>query len=98
MTREEAIQHFEYGISHDIFAEPVTSYAKMAIDALREQPQWIRVSKRLPEDGQKVLVCTATKIIKDARYSERMGKFIASGNITVTHWMPQPELPDEAMV
>lgn len=39
MTREEAIRHFEYGISHDIFKEPVTSYAKLAVAALREQEE-----------------------------------------------------------
>ena len=32
-----AISHFEYGISHDIFKEPVTSYAKAAVSALRAQ-------------------------------------------------------------
>lgn len=31
-----AIRHFEHGISHDIFSEPVTSFARMAIDALKE--------------------------------------------------------------
>ncbi len=39
MDRAEAIKHFEYGIIHDIFSEPVTSYARMAVDALREQEQ-----------------------------------------------------------
>lgn len=34
-TKEDAINHFEYGISHDIFSEPVTTYARMAIEALR---------------------------------------------------------------
>ena len=32
-----AISHFEYGISHDIFKEPVTSYARAAVNALRVQ-------------------------------------------------------------
>lgn len=31
-----AIRHFEHGISHDIFSEPVTSFARVAIDALKE--------------------------------------------------------------
>ena len=31
---ESAIAHFKYGIDHDIFEEPVTSYAKMAVEAL----------------------------------------------------------------
>jgi len=34
---ERAIEHFEYGISHDIFSEPVTTYAKLAVVALRDQ-------------------------------------------------------------
>lgn len=34
---QEAINHFKYGISHDIFKEPVTTYAKMAVKALEEQ-------------------------------------------------------------
>lgn len=37
MNIQEAIKHFKYGISHDIFSEPVTSYAKMAVGALRRQ-------------------------------------------------------------
>ena len=34
---ERAIEHFEYGISHDIFSEPVTTYARLAVAALRAQ-------------------------------------------------------------
>jgi predicted nucleic acid-binding Zn-ribbon protein len=33
---EQAISHFWYGISHDIFSEPVTTYAKLAIEALKK--------------------------------------------------------------
>ena len=33
---EDAINHFKYGISHDIFSEPVTSYAKLAVEALEK--------------------------------------------------------------
>ena len=36
MTVQEAINHYEYGITHDIFSEPVTTYAKMAVEALRK--------------------------------------------------------------
>lgn len=31
-----AIQYYSYGISHDIFAEPVITYAKLAIEALKK--------------------------------------------------------------
>ena len=34
---EQAISHFWYGVSHDIFSEPVTTYAKLAIEALEKQ-------------------------------------------------------------
>ena len=91
---EEAIYHFKYGVSHDIFSEPVTTYAKMAISALREQAEWIPVTERLPEDGERVLVCTQTHKIKDARYIKRSGRFVTAGNITVTHWKPMPALPE----
>ena len=38
MTKyEEAIDHYKYGISHDIFAEPVTTYAQLSIEALEKQ-------------------------------------------------------------
>ena len=33
---DEAISHFRYGISHDIFKEPVVSYAQLAIIALEK--------------------------------------------------------------
>jgi Lar family restriction alleviation protein len=36
---EKAIEHFHYGITHDIFSEPVTTYARLAVDALREKTE-----------------------------------------------------------
>ena len=36
ITIQDAINHFKYGISHDIFEEPVTTYAEMAIEALKK--------------------------------------------------------------
>ena len=37
MTYKEAIYHFSYGVNCDIFQEPVTTYAKLAISALEKQ-------------------------------------------------------------
>lgn len=34
---QEAISHYKYGISHDIFKEPVTTYAKLTVEALEKQ-------------------------------------------------------------
>ena len=36
-TIEQAIEHYKYGVSHDIFKEPVTTYAKLSIEALEKQ-------------------------------------------------------------
>jgi hypothetical protein len=36
---EQAISHFWYGVSHDIFSEPVTTYAKLAIEALEKEKE-----------------------------------------------------------
>ena len=33
----DAINHFKHGVSHDIFSEPITTYAEMAIEALEKQ-------------------------------------------------------------
>ena len=34
---QDAVSHYKYGISHDIFSEPVTTYAKMSVEALEKQ-------------------------------------------------------------
>lgn len=34
---QEAISYFKYGIRHDVFSEPVITYAKMAVEALETQ-------------------------------------------------------------
>ena len=51
---EQAISHFEHGVSHDIFSEPVTTYAKLAIEALKKEngvtvQEWVSAKDRLPE-------------------------------------------------
>ena len=60
---KQAISHLWYGVSHDIFSEPVTTYAKLAIEALEKEKEsgvtvqeWISVEDRLPSDEQDVLV------------------------------------------
>ena len=58
---EQAISHFWYGVSHDIFSEPVKTYAKLAIEALKKEngvtvQEWISVDDRLPENSGYYLV------------------------------------------
>ena len=59
---EQAISHFWYGVSHDIFSEPVKTYAKLAIEALEKEngvtvQEWISVKDRLPEESGNYIVC-----------------------------------------
>ena len=56
---EQAISHFWYGVSHDIFSEPVKTYAKLAIEALEKEngvtvQEWISVKDRLRNRGRKL--------------------------------------------
>ena len=41
---KQAISHFSYGVSHDMFSEPVATYAKLAAEALEtripKKPYW----------------------------------------------------------
>lgn len=37
MDIKKAIEHYNYGISHDIFSEPIITYARLAVDALEKQ-------------------------------------------------------------
>ena len=58
---EQAISYFWYGVSHDIFSEPVTTYAKLAIEALKKEngvtvQEWISVDDKLPPYNRDVLV------------------------------------------
>ena len=89
---EQAISYFWYGVSHDIFSEPVTTYAKLAIEALEKEngvtvQEWISVKDRLPENGVHVLLCCempryggeiAGKYVCDGYYAEA-NKIVAYG-------------------
>ena len=63
---------------------------------------WISVKDRLPEDGQKVLVCGTRKGMQVGVFRGLMHPFDAMGwwwkkdtRLDVTHWMPLPEPPEE---
>ncbi|EDV4963394.1 DUF551 domain-containing protein [Salmonella enterica subsp. salamae] len=62
---------------------------------------WISCSERMPDKGQRVLVCvdfdssTVTPLVKDAEYTGstfRIGHntINTTGETSVTHWMPLP--------
>ena len=92
MTREKAAKLLDILKVFD--APDLTEAIRMAKDALREQPQWISVKDKLPEDNQKVLVYTRSGKMCVARWSARRGEFVSSGRLTVTHWRPLPAVPE----
>ena len=94
---EQAIAHFWYGVSHDIFSEPVTTYAKLAIEALKKEngvtvQEWISVKDRLPEQGEEAICIAADGDMMIGKYTE-WGWMFPCYFEELTHWMPIPEPP-----
>ena len=94
---EQAISHFRYGVSHDIFSEPVTTYAKLAIEALEKEngvtvQEWISVNDRLPEQGEEAICIAADGDMMIGKYTE-WGWMFPCYFEDLTHWMPIPEPP-----
>ena len=94
---EQAISHFWYGVSHDIFSEPVKTYAKLAIEALEKEngvtvQEWISVDDRLPEQGEKAICIDADGDMMIGKYTE-WGWLFPCYFEDLTHWMQIPEPP-----
>ncbi len=101
---EQAISHFWYGVSHDIFSEPVTTYAKLAIEALKKEngvtvQEWISVKDRLPEEKVNCIVHYKHAYCDNDDYWAigvcfyDCEKFQIGLAYKVTHWMPLPQPP-----
>lgn len=66
-----------------------------------QQPRWISVKERLPENGQKVIATFKNEggvIVDQARYSNGEFDFASWAYVwheNITHWMPMPEPPKE---
>ena len=94
---EQAISHFWYGVSHDIFSEPVKTYAKLAIEALEKEngvtvQEWISVNDRLPEQGVEAICIAADGDMMIGKYTE-WGWMFPCYFEDLTHWMPLPQPP-----
>ena len=95
---KQAISHFWYGVSHDIFNEPVTTYAKLAIDALEKEngvmvKDWVSVKDRLPEENTTVIVATDDGIVFQCLYSYDGWDLWDDNDVNITHWQPMPQPP-----
>lgn len=94
---EQAISYFWYGVSHDIFSEPVTTYAKLAIEALKKEngvtvQEWVSVDDRLPEQGEEAICIAADGDMMIGKYTE-WGWMFPCYFEEITHWMPLPQPP-----
>jgi hypothetical protein len=71
---------------------------RLAISALREQPRWISVEERLPDNEDVVLCVTKNKRPFVCRYDHYWKHWRVSKSVKVTHWMYLPEPPTEEEV
>lgn len=80
----------------------ITRDALAYIQQLEEQqPRWISVKERLPENGQKIIAAfrgSGGQVADQARYSNGEFDFASWAYVwadNITHWMPLPEPPKE---
>ena len=101
MTREEAIKRLEdtfegwnmWVMDNDSPASKMSKALGMAISALREQPRWVSVEERLPEEDGFYLVY-GPFIYRDTKWYDRRNFSQYFWKHDVTHWMPLPEPPE----
>ena len=66
-----------------------------------QQPRWISVGERPPENGQKIIAAfrgSSGWVVDQARYAYGEFDFASWVNVlgdNVTHWMPMPPKPEE---
>lgn len=66
-----------------------------------QQPRWISVGERLPENGQKIIAAfydNGGRVVDQARYNNGEFDFASWAYVcgdNVTHWMPMPLPPEE---
>ena len=85
MTKEEAISKVK-GYLTDYLPSDNYEEVEEIVKTLEQDPRWIPVSERLPEDSELVLFSTKTDIVFAGKYFEEF----ASYNV-FTAWMPLPK-------
>lgn len=99
MTREEAIKELKKISWSDRGMEAIY----MAIDVLEQEPKWIPVSERLPEEGLTVLILAENGHIEFGQRDENKWEWLAESIADywteaeeVIAWQPLPEPYEES--
>ena len=99
MTREEAIIQLRLGpgINEDV-SEVYNDAINIAIEALQQEPKWIPVTERLPEEGLTVLILAENGHIEFGQRDEDKWEWLAESMTDywteaeeVIAWQPLPE-------
>ena len=88
----DAVQHaFDKETILNSFVRKVAIDALKALPSAQQEPQWIPVSERLPDNDKSVLISNSHGVTK-AWWNGRFWSSIAVKKYkTVTAWMPLPE-------
>ena len=94
----EMLQRLAYNI-HGVMDVIDADNCKKIIKALEQEPRWIPVSERLPEENKTVIASTKYGVYSEARYTKEDGWEWAYESGAdywveleyVTAWMPLPE-------
>ena len=88
--------------SLDIDWEMLCTNKDAKISRLKGEREWIPVSKRLPENGERALVALMYDEVNIGVYNAKIsqweidGLFFSGGKLDwVSHWKPLPEPPEE---
>ena len=99
MTRKEAIIQLRLGpgINEDV-SEVYNDAINIAIEALQQEPKWIPVTERLPEEGLTVLILAENGHIEFGQRDEDKWEWLAESIADywteaeeVIAWQPLPE-------
>ena len=99
MTNEDAIKHIKFALIDGYYELPRATALEallLAIDALANQPRWIPVTERLPDETYKTYLVSVDygkhgkAVMSLFWYNEEFG-WDNGFNDSVVAWMPLPE-------